>query len=71
MKFCFLSVYIQLEEDLYLLLFYLFIYLFIYLFTLKQSFFLCISVCLGTHSVDQPGLELTEIHLPLPPECWD
>jgi hypothetical protein len=25
----------------------------------------------GTHSVDQAGLELTETHLPLPPECWD
>ena len=21
--------------------------------------------------VDQAGLELTEMHLPLPPECWD
>ncbi|GAB1286226.1 CDKN1A-interacting zinc finger protein 1 [Apodemus speciosus] len=26
---------------------------------------------LGTCSVDQCGLELREIHLPLPPECWD
>ena len=25
----------------------------------------------GTHYVDQAGLELTEIHLPLPPEYWD
>ena len=25
----------------------------------------------GAHYVDQAGLELTEIHLPLPPECWD
>jgi hypothetical protein len=24
-----------------------------------------------THSVDQTGLELTEICLPLPLECWD
>ena len=24
-----------------------------------------------THSVDQPGLQLTEIHLLLPSECWD
>ena len=23
------------------------------------------------HSVNQVGLELTEIHLPLPPKCWD
>jgi hypothetical protein len=27
--------------------------------------------CPGTHFVDQADLELTEIHLPLPPECWD
>jgi hypothetical protein len=27
--------------------------------------------CPGTHSVAQAGLELTEIRLPLPPECWD
>jgi hypothetical protein len=25
----------------------------------------------GTNFVDQTGLELIEIHLPLPPECWD
>ena len=25
----------------------------------------------GTHSVDQASLELTEICLSLPPECWD
>uniref|UniRef100_A0A8C8UFW4 Protein orai-3 n=1 Tax=Peromyscus maniculatus bairdii TaxID=230844 RepID=A0A8C8UFW4_PERMB len=29
------------------------------------------GACPGTHSVDQAGLELREIHLPLPPECWD
>jgi hypothetical protein len=28
---------------------------------------LCSPGCPGTHSVDQAGLELTEIHLPLPP----
>jgi hypothetical protein len=34
--------------------------------------FLCNSSgCLGNHSVHQAGLELTEIHLPLPPDCWD
>ena len=27
--------------------------------------------CPGTHYVDQDGLKLTEICLPLPPECWD
>ncbi|KAM7317276.1 hypothetical protein ACRRTK_023578 [Alexandromys fortis] len=34
--------------------------------------FLCgFGACPGTSSVDQAGLELTEIRLPLPPECWD
>jgi len=31
------------------------------------------SYCLGwpgIHCVDQAGLELTEIHLLLPPQCW-
>uniref|UniRef100_A0A8C8UP70 Uncharacterized protein n=1 Tax=Peromyscus maniculatus bairdii TaxID=230844 RepID=A0A8C8UP70_PERMB len=27
--------------------------------------------CPGTHFVDQAGLELTEICLPLPHKCWD
>jgi hypothetical protein len=31
---------------------------------------LCSPGCPGTHSVDQAGLKLTEILLPLPPECW-
>ena len=34
---------------------------------LRQGFF----ACPGIHSVDQVGFELTEIHLPLPPKCWD
>jgi hypothetical protein len=32
---------------------------------------LCSPGCPGTHFVDQTGLELIEIHLSLPPECWD
>ncbi|KAH0508247.1 Cytochrome P450 3A25 [Microtus ochrogaster] len=37
-----------------------------------QTGFLCgFGACPGTSSVDQAGLELTEIRLPLPPECWD
>ena len=32
---------------------------------------LCHPGCLGAYSVDQAGLDLTEIRLPLPPECWD
>jgi hypothetical protein len=26
--------------------------------------------CPGTHYVGQAGLELTELHLHLPPKCW-
>jgi hypothetical protein len=34
--------------------------------------FLCVPPGFpGTHSVDQAGLEHTEICLPLPPKCWD
>lgn len=29
------------------------------------------SGCPGIYSVDQAGLKLTQIHLPLPPRCWD
>ena len=29
------------------------------------------SGCPGSQFVGQAGLELTEIHLPLPPKCWD
>lgn len=25
----------------------------------------------GTHVVDQSDLELVEVHLPPPPQCWD
>ena len=31
---------------------------------------LCSSGSPGTHSIDQAGLKLTEILLPMPPECW-
>jgi hypothetical protein len=27
--------------------------------------------CPGTHSLDQDGLKVTEIQLPLPPKHWD
>lgn len=30
----------------------------------------CSSDCLGTYYVDEAGLKLMEIHLPLPPEHW-
>jgi hypothetical protein len=41
------------------------------LFIFKTGF-LCVALAvLELGSVDQDGLELTEIHLPLPPECRD
>ena len=53
--------------------YYLFIYSFIYSFLTCQD---RVSVCKspgypGIHFVDQAGLKLREIHLPLPPQCWD
>jgi hypothetical protein len=42
--------------------------------------FVCLFVCLFVlilytalvvQTIDQAGFELIEIHLPLPPECWD
>ena len=38
-------------------------------FVFLRQVSLCSPGCATTHSVDQAGLELTEIHLPLPPEC--
>jgi hypothetical protein len=46
----------------------IYLYLF-YLFGVRVS--LCSPDCPGTLSVDQCGLELTEICLRLPPDCWD
>ena len=44
----------------------------IYLFgVVPDRVSLCSPGCPGTHSVDQAGLELTEICLPPCPECWD
>jgi hypothetical protein len=48
-----------------------FVCLFVRLFS-QDRVSLCNSPgCPGTCYVDQTGLELTEIPLPLPPECWD
>ena len=38
-------------------------------FVFQDRVFLCSPGCPGTRSVDQAGLELTEICLPLPPRC--
>ena len=57
----------------------IYIYIYIYLNDIKYIF-ICICIfetvflsnfraCFGTRSVDWAGLELTEIHLSLPPEC--
>lgn len=46
----------------------------------KASCFVCLfwhmvspysTGCPETLNVDQDGLEITEIHLPYPPQCWD
>jgi hypothetical protein len=38
-------------------------------FIFRDRVSLCSPGCPGTHSVDQAGLELTEMHLPLPPSA--
>ena len=38
---------------------------------LRQGFSVALEPVLELALVDQTGLKLTEIHLPLPPECWD
>ena len=40
-----------------------------FFFLNKTDISLCSLGCPGAHYVDQAGLELTEIHLSLPPEC--
>ena len=37
----------------------------------RQGFSVALEPVLELTLVDQAGLELTEIRLPLPPECWD
>ena len=37
----------------------------------RQGLSLALEPVLELASVDKGGLELTEIRLPLPPECWD
>ena len=38
---------------------------------LKQGFSVDLEAVLELALVDQAGLELTEIHLLMPPECWN
>ena len=55
--------------------FFLFFFLsfFLSFFLFFETGFLCVALepVLELAIVDQAGLELREIHLPLPPECWD
>lgn len=44
---------------------------FLLLFSCDTVFSLCSPGCPEMSSVDQAGLELTQIHLPLPNEYWD
>ena len=44
---------------------------YIYLFFETGFFCVALEPVLELALVDQAGLELTEICLPLPPECWD
>jgi hypothetical protein len=43
--------------------------MFVCLFVCRQGFLLSPG-CPGVHSVNQAGLKLAEIPMPLPPECW-
>jgi hypothetical protein len=47
-----------------------YIYILFYL-VFRDRISLCSLGCTGIHFVDQSGLELIEIRLPLPPECRD
>ena len=38
---------------------------------LRQAFSLAVEPILKLALVDQVGLELTEVYLPLPPKCWN
>lgn len=36
----------------------------------EKGFLHSFRMCPGTHCIDEAGLQLTDIHLPLSPECW-
>ena len=42
---------------------------FLFCFVSRQGFSVALETVLDLALVDQASLELTEIHLPLPPEC--
>ena len=56
----------------FLFLFVCFVLLFVCLFYFfRDRVSLCSLGCPGTHSVDQAGLELRDLPVSRPTECWD
>ena len=47
------------------------IFLFCFFDFLQDRVSLCSFGCPGTHPIDKTYLELTEVCLPLPSECWN
>lgn len=47
------------------------IYLFTYLFIFFETGLFCVALAALELTLDQASLKLIEIHLPLPPKCWD
>ena len=54
-----------------LLSFFCFVLFCFVLFFSRQGFSVALEPVLALSLVDKAGLKLTEIHLPLLPECWD
>ena len=48
-----------------------FVFLFCFVLFWRQGFSVALERILELALIHQAGLELTEIRLPLPPECWD
>ena len=61
---------LQFTQESQTFFFYYFFNFFIFYFS-RQGFSVALEPVLELALVDQAGLELTEIRLPLPPECWD
>jgi hypothetical protein len=68
-SFAILRSFIWQRDDGFLLLLLLFVCLFVLFFDDRVSLYS--PGYSGIHSVDQASLELTEIHLALPPEFWN
>ena len=59
------------KEDLTGSCLFSFFFFFIFCFCFWDRVSLCSFGCPGTCYVDQAGLELTELNLPLHPKCWE